>query len=71
LKQSNAESLRVLFNEKVTSIRNAGRNRFFNSTEWVNGVKTRVRRTEPVINGNRYFYYETIDGEFISAGLIN
>lgn len=66
--QSKAEVLRGLFNEKVSSIREAGAKNFFQTTEWVNGAKTTVNRTEPIINGQKYFYYETLQGKFISAG---
>ncbi|WP_249262340.1 Hint domain-containing protein, partial [Leptospira alexanderi] len=66
--ETKAESLRLLFNDKVTSIRTAGANSFFQSTEWVNGVRTTVNRTEPIIGGQKYYYYETLDGKFVSAG---
>lgn len=32
----------------------------FRFQELVNGVRTTVNRTKPIINGQRYFYYETI-----------
>jgi len=57
-----------MLNEKITSIRNMCGNNFFQSTEWVNGVKTTVNRTEPIINGQKYYYYETLDGKFVSCG---
>ena len=63
-----AESLRAMFNEKITSIKNMGVNNFFQSREWVNGVKTTVNRAEPMINGQKYYYYETLDGNFVSCG---
>ena len=34
----------------------------------INGVRTTVNRTEPIINGQKYYYYETLQGKFISAG---
>jgi hypothetical protein len=68
--ESKAADLQGLFNEAVTNIRNAGSNSFFLSQEWVNGVMTTVNRTEPIINGQKYFYYETLQGVFISAGKI-
>jgi hypothetical protein len=66
--QSRAAELQVLFNNAVSNIRNAGCNGFFRSQELVNGVRTTVNRTEPIINGQRYFYYESLQGKFISAG---
>ncbi|MCL9807666.1 RHS repeat-associated core domain-containing protein [Flavobacterium amniphilum] len=60
--------LQVMFNFKVSRIRNAGLNGFFRSKELVKGVRTTVNRTEPVIDGQRYFYYETLDGKFVSVG---
>ena len=41
-----------------------------NSNELVNGVVTKVIRTEPVIDGIKYYYYETMGGQFVSAGII-
>lgn len=66
--QTRAGELQNLFNNAVSKIRNAGSNSFFKSQELVNGVKTTVNRTEPIINGQKYFYYETLQGKFISAG---
>lgn len=63
-----AAELQGLFNDAVSNIRSAGSNGFFRTKELVNGVKTTVNRTEPVINGQRYFYYETLNGKFISVG---
>jgi len=54
--------------EKVNKIRSAGVGSFFKSKELVNGIKINVLRTEPVISGQKYYYYETIKGKFISAG---
>lgn len=67
-KESDAESLRAAFNDKVTEIREAGANNFFQSTELVKGQRVTVNRTEPIINGQQYYYYETQQGEFVSAG---
>jgi hypothetical protein len=67
--QSKAAELQKLFNDEVTKIRNAGKNGFFDSNELVNGVRTPCMRTEPVIDGKTYFYYETLAGKFVSAGL--
>ena len=67
-KESQAEQLRNLFNSRATEIRNAGKNNFFNTQELVNGIPTTVNRTEPIINGQKYFYYETLDEKFISVG---
>lgn len=66
--QTRAGELQDLFNNAVSNIRNVGSNSFFRSQELVNGVKTTVNRTEPIINGQKYFYYETLQGKFISAG---
>jgi RHS repeat-associated protein len=66
--QSRASELQGLFNNAVTNIRAAGEGGFFRSSELVNGVKTIVNRTQPIIDGQQYFYYETIGGKFISAG---
>jgi len=66
--QTKAGELQGLFNNAVSNIRNVGSNSFFRSQELVNGVKTTVNRTEPIINGQKYFYYETLQGKFISAG---
>jgi RHS repeat-associated protein len=66
--QSKASELQTAFNDAVTNVRSAGANDFFKSQEWVNGVKSTVNRTEPVINGQKYYYYETPQGQFISAG---
>jgi RHS repeat-associated protein len=67
-RESEANILQELFNNKVTNIRSAGANGFFNSRELLNGVKTTVNRTEPVYFGEKYYYYETLQGKFISAG---
>jgi hypothetical protein len=66
--QARASELQGLFNAAVTNIRSAGANGFFRLQELVNGVRTVVNRTQPVINGQRYYYYETLQGRFISAG---
>jgi len=66
--QSIAAELQDLFNNAVSNIRSAGSNGFFISRELVNGVRTAVNRTEPIINGQRYFYYKTLQGKFISTG---
>ena len=66
--QSRASELQGLFNNAVTNIRAAGEGGFFRSSELVNGVKTIVNRTQPIIDGQQYFYYETIGGKFINAG---
>lgn len=54
----------------MTNVRNAGIKGFLNSQELLNGVKTTVNRTEPIIHGQKYYYYETLDGKFISEGMI-
>ncbi|WPV63880.1 RHS repeat-associated core domain-containing protein [Chitinophaga sp. LS1] len=65
-----ASENQVFFNDAVSNIRAAGLEQggFFRSRELLDNVKIDVNRTEPVINGVKYFYYETLDGEFISAG---
>ncbi|MDR2234977.1 MAG: hypothetical protein LBE92_02530 [Chryseobacterium sp.] len=57
--QFQAEINQELFNNAVTNVKAAGVKGFFNSRELINGVKTTVNRTEPVINGQKYYYYET------------
>ncbi|GEJ43567.1 DUF6443 domain-containing protein [Chryseobacterium sp. ON_d1] len=66
--EKEADILQELFNNKVSNIREAGANSFFKSNEWVRGVRTTVNRTEPIIGGEKYYYYETIQGKFVSAG---
>lgn len=66
--QSQADINQELFNNAVTNVRAAGAEGFFNSRELINGVKTTVNRTEPIINGQKYYYYETLQGKFISSG---
>lgn len=66
--QSKAGELQNLFNNAVSNIRNSGSKNFFKSKELVNGTRTTVNRTETVINGQKYYYYETLQGKFISAG---
>jgi hypothetical protein len=64
--------LQSKFNDLVSEIRQAGANSFFKTNELVGskvgGKMTPVLRTEPTINGQKYYYYETLDGKFISAG---
>ncbi|WP_143305306.1 RHS repeat-associated core domain-containing protein [Chitinophaga vietnamensis] len=67
-RQTEAASMQRQFNKKVSEIRAAGANNFFHSYELVNGRREMVSRTEPVINGEHYYYYETLSGKFISAG---
>jgi RHS repeat-associated protein len=69
-KESNPSHYQNLFNERVTQIRNAGIGSFNYSQELVNGRMQTVLRAEPVISGTKYFYYETLNGVFISAGVI-
>ncbi len=66
--QTRAVELQGLFNNTVSNIRNAGSSGFFRSQEIVNGVRTTVNRTEPILNGQKFYYYETLQGKFISAG---
>ena len=64
----NAESLRQQFNAAVGNVRKNGTftgvvNKPYNS------VSTKVNFYEANINGKNYYYYETLDGKFISSGL--
>ena len=66
-RQGNAEELRVLFNERVASLRSPEsyidvRRKPFN------GASVDVNYFKSIENGIRYYYYETLDGVFISAG---
>ncbi len=65
--KTNAAELQNMFSSAVTNIRNAGSKGFFHSKELVNGVKTTVNMTEPIINGQKY-YYETLGGKVVSVG---
>lgn len=69
--QTNAENLRILFNNKIRFIRNRGVNSFFKSREWHNGRMIEVNRTHVKLGGKIYYYYETRSGKFISAGILN
>ncbi|TCP25151.1 RHS repeat-associated protein [Tenacibaculum skagerrakense] len=60
-----------ILNDKIAEVRNAGTKQgFFRSTEWVNGQMTPVNRSNPIINGVRHYYYETLDGKFVSFGIM-
>jgi hypothetical protein len=69
-RESQAAHYQTLFNNKVTMLRNEGMGGFFESMELVHGRLQKVYRTEPIINGKRYYFYETVEGQFISAGQI-
>jgi hypothetical protein len=69
--QTKAAELQTAFNEKLTEIRNAGSQSFYKGKEFSKGKITYVNRTEPTINGTRYYYYETTDGKFIAAGVMH
>ena len=57
-----------LYFQKVDEIRTRGLGNFHNSEQWVNGVRTTVRKTSVEIEGEMYYYYETMMGKFVSAG---
>lgn len=68
-RESKAGHYQEIFNARVTEIRTAGTKQgFFKTSEWVNGKMTPVYRSNPIINGVRYYYYETSNGQFVSAG---
>jgi RHS repeat-associated protein len=67
-KEGNMTYYQGLFNDAVTKVRYHGVNQFFVSKANVNGVKIDVIRTEPIINGQKYYYYETLTGKFVSVG---
>jgi hypothetical protein len=65
--QSIAEELRVQFNSVVTHIREAG-TYLGTRTKPFNGKSTTVNFYEATFHGTKYYYYETLSGQFISAG---
>ena len=68
-KQSNAEALRQQFNAVVGHIRANGTKLPPGTRKPFNGQMVEVNFYEALFDGNKYCYYETLDGTFISAGL--
>ena len=66
--QKSAESLRQQFNNIVRHIRNNGTQTPNPPRKPFNGQSVDVNFFEATFNGVRYYYYETLDGIFISAG---
>jgi len=66
--EKSASELQQMMNERITQIRNAGRNKFFETTARVDGKWSIVHRTEVWLDGVQYYYFETPQGRFISAG---
>nr|WP_295877194.1 RHS repeat-associated core domain-containing protein [uncultured Chitinophaga sp.] len=66
--ERNATELQQMLNERVTQIRNAGRSKFFETTARVDGKWSVVHRTEVWLDGIQYYYFETPQGRFVSAG---
>jgi hypothetical protein len=66
--QSSAVALQKQFNNIVGYIRNHGR-LITGMRKPFNGTSVEVNYWEASLNWRRYYYYETLDGQFISAGL--
>jgi len=66
--QKNAEALRQQFNNMVDYIRTNGTKSPNPPKKPFNGQSVDVNFYEATFNGIRYYYYETLDGIFISAG---
>ena len=66
--QKNAEALRKQFNNIVEYIRTNGIKIPNPPKKPFNGQSVNVNFYEVTFNGVRYYYYETLDGIFISAG---
>lgn len=66
--QKNAESLRQLFNNTVGHIRKNGVRIGNPPKKPFNGQLVDVNFYEATFRGTKYYYYETLDGIFISAG---
>jgi len=65
--QGNADALRQQFNNVVGHIRSTGKS-LGTRLKPFNGKSTRVNYFESNLNGTNYYYYETLSGQFISAG---
>ncbi|MFS1523878.1 hypothetical protein ACL7TT_07160 [Microbulbifer sp. 2304DJ12-6] len=66
-KQGNAEALRGQFNSVVGHIRETGTH-LGTRIKPFNGRSVRVNYFESNIQGTKYYYYETMSGQFVSAG---
>jgi hypothetical protein len=66
--QKNAAALQRKFNNVVGHIRENGQITT-GLRKPFNGQSVEVRYWEATLHGERYYYYETLDGQFISAGL--
>ena len=66
--QKNAEALRQQFNNIVDNVRTNGTKIPNPPKKPFNGQSVDVNFYEATFNGIRYYYYETLDGIFISAG---
>ena len=67
-RQGIAESLRFQFNAIVKKILESGKYLGVKKKPF-NGQSTDVHFYEATIDGKKYYYYETLEGQFISAGL--
>lgn len=67
-RESNAEQLKQEFNNAVISIKNNG-TYIGEKLKPFNSQSVKVNYYEAIINGKHYYYYERLDGKFISAGL--
>ncbi|WP_240220542.1 RHS repeat-associated core domain-containing protein [Rheinheimera hassiensis] len=65
--QGDAEALRQQFNNVVGHIRETGTN-LGTMMKPFNGKSTRVNYFESNLQGTKYYYYETMSGQFVSAG---
>ena len=67
-RQKNAEALQNQFNNIVGHVRNNGTKLPPGIKKPFNGESVDVNFYEGVFNGIKYYYYETLNGIFISAG---
>ena len=65
--QKNAEALRQKFNKVVGHIRETGTYQGIRMKPF-NGKSARVNYYESNLHGSKYYYYETMSGQFVSAG---
>ena len=66
--QSKAAELQSAFNQAVGNVRSNATN-ITTGYKLFNGQSVQVRIYESTINNKPYYYYETMDGQFISAGI--
>ncbi|MFN6103138.1 MAG: polymorphic toxin-type HINT domain-containing protein, partial [Planctomycetaceae bacterium] len=66
--QKNAEALRTQFNSIVGYILQSGTKISNPPKKPFNGQSVDIEFYEAWLNGTKYYYYETLDGIFISAG---